>query len=834
MPLLLLTIVAIILSALQVSAQVIDEERFIRYTASNGLSDNYIREITQDSTGYIWIATNRGLNRFDGHQFKPFYKNSGYNPIPDNNIYSMGLLGSEIFLATSDGAQVLSTRSLEQTNLDVPTSDQLRYWSNACLYIRPDLYGNICLSTKTGMYVFTKNGKLKNRFDYYTEKDIGHTWMLFGNRLYTLPNGNILQLNSTGLLIYDAVRNEFIRDSMRFSPGLKKILSIWNEQKTILFTVSHKDVLVLNFKNNSFDLVNVETGSARSFKSCFNFNEEMGWQTKLHHLYQGQWAINSRNKGFFILQIDTLNRSVQCSPNKYFGSHTCNSIFADKQKRLWVGTTKGLYMEKKRTENIKTFAVRLESGNHFITSVFATKDKLFAGTSNRKIIVFNKHTKEITREIALPDPQMQNNIINQIVPMNGDTVWLTVNREIWWLNTRDLQYRKIPFHQIDDSTNFIGFLYRDRSGNVWINSNRINTIYKYNPTTGFFKVISEKQFPKLKLNAINAVAEDNEGKLWMSGDALVKWDINKNQVDTLIQYLPTQRTRKKGFIVMADDRGDVWTMVNDDGYARLTGKLIHNRPPNLSFYSTGNLLPTILKNKVFIPANEGVGYYDIQHSRGVLFTINDGLPDELVTTYRFVTDPSDNSTWFACKNFICNLSFSPETYSITAPLLTISELSINNGKVINYPGEIIHLRHNQNDLRLLFSGINFTDAENMRYAYRFSEGADSSWTEAGNQPQINLSNIGPGTYKLEVKVYAYDNKWAEQTREMIIRIKAPFWKTTWFFLSAIILVAGSVFWLYRYRVRQIRQKANLDKLLAQTEMKALHAQMNPHFIFNCL
>ncbi|HEY0732680.1 MAG TPA: histidine kinase, partial [Chitinophagaceae bacterium] len=478
--------------------------------------------------------------------------------------------------------------------------------------------------------------------------------------------------------------------------------------------------------------------------------------------------------------------------------------------------------------------VRLESGNHFITSVFATKDKLFAGTSNRKIIVFNKHTKEITREIALPDPQMQNNIINQIVPMNGDTVWLTVNREIWWLNTRDLQYRKIPFHQIDDSTNFIGFLYRDRSGNVWINSNRINTIYKYNPTTGFFKVISEKQFPKLKLNAINAVAEDNEGKLWMSGDALVKWDINKNQVDTLIQYLPTQRTRKKGFIVMADDKGDVWTMVNDDGYARLTGKLIHNRPPNLSFYSTGNLLPTILKNKVFIPANEGVGYYDIQHSRGVLFTINDGLPDELVTTYRFVTDPSDNSTWFACKNFICNLSFSPETYSITAPLLTISELSINNGKVINYPGEIIHLRHNQNDLRLLFSGINFTDAENMRYAYRFSDGADSSWTEAGNQPQINLSNIGPGTYKLEVKVYAYDNKWAEQTREMIIRIKAPFWKTTWFFLSAILLVAGSVFWLYRYRVRQIRQKANLDKLLAQTEMKALHAQMNPHFIFNCL
>jgi len=47
-------------------------------------------------------------------------------------------------------------------------------------------------------------------------------------------------------------------------------------------------------------------------------------------------------------------------------------------------------------------------------------------------------------------------------------------------------------------------------------------------------------------------------------------------------------------------------------------------------------------------------------------------------------------------------------------------------------------------------------------------------------------------------------------------------------------VAGAAYYLYNYRINQINQRANLDKLLAQTEMKALHTQMNPHFIFNCL
>jgi len=166
-------IILALLAAFISSSQSINESRFKYYSVNDGLSDNVITSIKQDAAGFIWIATAHGLNRFDGQNFKQFLKTSSYNSIPDNAIYSMQLLGDELAFATNDGAQVISLNSLAQKNLNVPTSDALRYWSNACLYVQKDSSGNYGVSTKTGFYIFSANGKLKKRFDFFTEKDIG-------------------------------------------------------------------------------------------------------------------------------------------------------------------------------------------------------------------------------------------------------------------------------------------------------------------------------------------------------------------------------------------------------------------------------------------------------------------------------------------------------------------------------------------------------------------------------------------------------------------------------------------------------------------------------------
>src|SRR5688572_21918524 len=137
-----------------VIAQSYEEKNFRHYTTKDGLSDNYVSGLEQDSTGFIWISTYRGLNRFDGNIFKQFLDNGNKNSIPDNAIFSMELFrGNELSVATDDGAQIISTKTLETKNLEIPTEDALRYWSNACRYISMDKEGNYGVSTKTGFYI---------------------------------------------------------------------------------------------------------------------------------------------------------------------------------------------------------------------------------------------------------------------------------------------------------------------------------------------------------------------------------------------------------------------------------------------------------------------------------------------------------------------------------------------------------------------------------------------------------------------------------------------------------------------------------------------------------
>ena len=72
----------------QLHAQELDETNFIRYTRLQGLSNNFISGIVQDAQGYIWIATHKGLNRFDGKYFQSIFKSSSRSPLPDNQIQS--------------------------------------------------------------------------------------------------------------------------------------------------------------------------------------------------------------------------------------------------------------------------------------------------------------------------------------------------------------------------------------------------------------------------------------------------------------------------------------------------------------------------------------------------------------------------------------------------------------------------------------------------------------------------------------------------------------------------------------------------------------------------
>lgn len=810
--------------------QPIDEKDFIHYGLKQGLSDNYVSGIVQDSSGYLWIATRRGLNRFDGKVFKQFLRDDRYNAIPDNGIYSMKLLNNgQIALATSDGAQIISTKTLRQINLQIADDDQLRYWSNACASVLNDADGNYGVSSKTGFYIFSSSGHLKKRFDKFSRKDIGY-WMLFGDDIYSLPDGNIFQLNADGSLIYDRQKNQIADATIKY-PVLKDLVN--EKDNNLFFSISDYEFIHLNVKTNSFDLLDIRYGKRASFPSCVDFFTNIGWMTTPAKINDTTWAINCRTKGFFLITINPATKSFSCSSKRYFPDKLCTVMFSDRDNKLWIGTTEGLYKQNSYQKILETFT--LESENQegaIVNALYLSKDKIFVGTDKNKILILDKLSKKLIRSVQLPAAPDLSNYVRYFHLFNTDTLWIATSSGLAWLHMQNFSSGRIEFDK-NPLSRSVFLLFADKKKNVWIATYTSNTIYFYDYNARTFTKINSETYPLFKTN-VTSVTEDSKGNIWMAGDAIVRWNKKTQKVDTLIERIRTQQNSKRGYCVMSDSKGDVWTTVPGDGLAKLTGVGMHLRPKNLTKEMSSYMSPALLNDKIFVFATKGSGYFDITSLKSIAFTDQDGMPPGPASTLFFVNDASDSSVWFAVKNVVCKIPSRPAMDHLQPPVLNITALSILNDTILNYPSKKINLNYKQGDVNIFYSAINYSDPENMQFAYRVKNKKDSTWIEAGDQQNILLTNISPGNYKIELKVSAFDNKWTEQIKELEIEIEPPFWQTPLFFISIALLLAIIAYYLYRYRIKQIKQKANIDKQITELELKGLHAQMNPHFIFNCL
>ena len=819
--------VLLLLISLKDIAQLIDEKEFTYYGPKDGLSNNYVSGLEQDAAGFMWIGTHNGLNRFDGKTFKHFFYNDKYNPIPDNSIYSMRLLqNDQLAIATDDGSQIISTKTLQQKNLSIDTDDKLRYWSNACRSVISDADGNYGISTKTGFYIFSAAGKLKTRYDFYTRKDIGE-WMLFGDDMYPLPDGNMMQLNKNGVLLYDRKTNQFADATIKY-PGLKDLVK--EKDNNLFFFVSKYELVHINMETNSFDLIDIRLGKIGSFSSSIDFGTNIGWMTAPVKINDSTWAVNCKSKGFFLLTLNLTTKKISSSPQKYFADKLCTVFFVDRDKKLWIGTTEGFFKQNSHPKIVDSFALPNPTNKPVnITALYAGNERIFAGTADDRIFVLDKKTRNLLHHLQIPEVSYN---VRTFYLFHPDTMWIGTGAGLWWLNLNNYSIGQITIDPDLKKTATVLLLFGDSKRNIWVMVNEENTIYFFDRVTGAFKLINNKTNPLFK-TIPNSIAEDREGNIWMAGDAIVRWNVLTQRIDTLIEHLPGQKNMKKGYYVMADSKAEIWTTVHDDGLVNLT-RSIHLRPENLLPEKTAFVSPAILQDKILMATANGPGFFDIINSKAVLFTAHDGVPNGIISSFFFIGDSTDGSVWFSCKNIICKLPLSSSTKQMMAPVLHLTGLSILDDTLINYPSEKIHLNHKQGNINILYSAVNYADPQNMRFSYRIKNKKDSSWIDAGDQQNILLTNISPGKYKLELRVSAYDNKWIEQIKEIEIDIKPPFWQTLIFFIAMALAFIVLVYYLYRYRINQINQKANLDKQLAQTEMKALHSQMNPHFIFNCL
>jgi two-component sensor histidine kinase len=177
-------------------------------------------------------------------------------------------------------------------------------------------------------------------------------------------------------------------------------------------------------------------------------------------------------------------------------------------------------------------------------------------------------------------------------------------------------------------------------------------------------------------------------------------------------------------------------------------------------------------------------------------------------------------------------------YNKTAPAVVLTSARVFDREYVYALEEKpeMKLPNNKNFLQFEFAATSFNNSNQNQYAYQL-EGADKDWVYSGNRNTVSYSGLKSGTYTFKTKAANNDGIWGEE-RKIKIHIQPPFYATWWFIAATILFFSGLIFVWNRYRIQQTRKeeklKAVFQQQIAETEMKALRAQMNPHFIFNSL
>lgn len=822
-----------------------EEKDFTRYSVKDGLSDNPVYCIQQDDQGYLWIGTDAGLNRFDGKRFKKFFQSTAPIQLPSGSITNLKKTGAnEIGIVSRGGFQVLNTKDYTVRNFIVPDSTSFKSYINAGWDVLQLPGKQYAVSTASGIYVFDQAGKVVFRYDGYKLEDVGKKRILYARDFFPLNSRQtLLYTDEAGLGLYDDNKKTYQQLPLKNTP--------WE-----IFVRNRKPdsaYWVIKYQLDSLNYFFIPVGSNRIVhyarqKNILNTSplpkelyDAFNWESRIVKLSDSLFAVNSRIGGFYLLKFDSRSGKFQCDGQCYLRDYKILSLFTDRDKRLWLGTSRGLLKQNLQEPLFHTYDFSPGDKDKFtggFSCFYRYKDFIYAGRFSRSkgLAILDAVTMKLISNVEFFGPNNQWNEVRSVEMYYKDTLWLGTNAGILWYATQSGKYGKLSDNpRYKWSENFSAVLAPARpDGDAWICSMLDGKLVRYNVPERTYTLFTAHTKPALPFDKIKHIAYDAFGDVWVGGHSLARWNSKLQDFDTLISVYGGANKFNDDIICMrADERGSLWM---HNAYNGLLEYKIQEKK-FISYNSTKDGLGTdvlssmspVYANKLWVAGNNKLSFLDISTKEFTVYDTDDGLPEQNPTGKRIYFDQASGLLYMGANHVIVRFSFLPERKRDLSSNLIIEELRQGNEAAFYQPGKKIIFRHNQNNLQVDFSVIDF-EKSNYQFAYRLQEGDD--WTITGDQRSLMLNSLSPGNYTMQIK--ASGKPGIEKTATLSFEILNPVWKRAWFIALFILLLVAGIYFFYRYRIRQVRQRADLDSKLSQMEMKALQAQINPHFIFNSL
>ncbi|HEU4471490.1 MAG TPA: histidine kinase, partial [Flavisolibacter sp.] len=530
-------------------------------------------------------------------------------------------------------------------------------------------------------------------------------------------------------------------------------------------------------------------------------------------------------------------------------------LHKDKQQNLWVSTNQGIYKLSARNAYFTSRElpnIRRSDPYHQVVSLLkdTAEKKLYLGLDvGDGLYIYDYVTGNFTKTGCEPcrkDPGYSLVIHNMLKDSRG-IIWMTSSKGIYrYLPDKNKLVKEAALAGSLSDDFYTVSIYEDSRGYLYFSS-RWNGIYRYHPVSGKTDhYTAEPSSPvKLHSNRVIDMIEYKPGVLMvMGGDKLpYLLDLNKGETKEIKTSQPVDDLNSFE-TVLRDGQGRFWIGTYRSGLACYTDK--GDSFSVKRFFVDGGT-PTHRISQMIMEGDHtlvmgtdmGLLLFDTRTGRERLFTARDGLKEDEV--WQSLYQAPDGEIILGRNGSFTSFFTSQLVPDTVPPSIVMTSLKVLDKEWIdsinpNFTKQLT-LSHDQNLIGIEFASLNFINTESNRYAYKL-EGIDRDWVYSGSRRYVSYGALPPGRYTLKIRAANGDGLWTPEPYSLSITIRPPFWQTTLFYLLVACLSLGAIYAFHRYRIRQIEErekiKTSLQRQLAQVEMKALRAQMNPHFIFNCL
>lgn len=821
----LLTVFIFLISGLSLAGQA--KIRFENYSVDDGLPSNTVSCVYQDHEGWIWLGTNRGISKFDGHDFHTYLPN---NPFTSENSFLINCIyedsSSRLWIGTEDAGLAQYDRFRDEFSYFRNDSGSNCLSSNLVHSIAVDSSGILWIGTDNGLNRFDPESK---EFQWIHQTESEPTSIARKNieKVFIDSNGTIWLGTENGLVTYDPASG-----NVNHIPLNVKIRLDMNAPYSILdITEGRSGNILIGTYSSGLFIIDKGSGKIKNIVPDLNYNRSYTIRAVYEDLNNYTW-LGTRG-GIYILDqsYNLLSHYITQENDQNSLSHiSVNNIFEDNTGNIWISTRNGLNYVNQAKQAFKYYGFKSNDNRYLnnseIYAITEARDgNIWLGTENGGINIYNKqrdrftyltHSEENNNSIC-------SNCIKSIIQDSSGDIWIGSfmgGMDHYNSDKKSFtHYKYEPGNNNSLSNNLVWALLEDSKGKIWIGTDA--GLDRFDPATKTFYHVKDS----FVNSPVRVIYEDRSGNIFAGTMKDGMFIITPG--NQLLNYNVLART------ILEDSKGRIWI-----------GSGIYS---GLNQFTIQNGVERTFTVKEGLPSNQILGILEDENGSDLWLSTGSGLsrfnPDSLSFKNFTIEDGIQSNTFYYgayCKSKTGELffggqkgltSFYPDQLvkNRNMPPVIITDFKIFNKKVPigqDFQGRVIlkqsiskteeltvNFKHSV--LTFDFVALNYVNSSHNQYSYSM-EGFEEEWNPITYNRSATYTNLDPGRYTFRVKASNNDGVWNEKGASVSIIVTPPIWKTPAFKVFMIMLFTLLVYLIISFFIK----RENLKNLLVMERIKS--------------